>query len=138
MIANFTEVAIDVTRAIRREAYRWDGMDPLEKRFGKLVAAHRRRSSLTQAQLAERAGVSVDMIAKLEIGAASPSFRTVDAVANALEVDVAELFTTQLPSGKFQRPILRMITDRLAVLTDAQLEWVSEILEAALKGGRRT
>lgn len=138
MITSNSENAIAITRALQRRAYRWEGMDPLEKRFGKLLAAHRRRASLTQAQLAERAGVSVDMIAKLEIGAASPSFRTIDAVANALEIDAAELFTTQLPSGKFQRPILRTITDRLAVLTDAQLEWVGEIIEAALKGNRRT
>lgn len=112
-------------------------MVSLEKRFGKLLAAHRRRSGLTQAQLAEMSGLSVDMIAKVETGTASPSFRTVDAVASALEVDVAELFTTQLPSGRFQRPRLRTIVDRLATLSDAQLEWVGEIVEAALKGDRR-
>ena len=111
-------------------------MDPLEKRFGKLLGAIRRRADLNQAELAERARVSVDMISKLEVGIAAPSFRTIKALAEALDVDPAELFTAEFVGGRLQRPALREATQRLAVLSDDQLAWVTEIVDAALKARR--
>lgn len=113
-------------------------MDSLEKRFGRLLASHRRRSGSTQGQLAELAGISVDMVAKLETGAASPSFRTIGALANALDVDAAEFFTADLPTGRLRRPAFQAIMDRLVVLPDEQMAWIGEIIDAALKGGRRS
>jgi transcriptional regulator with XRE-family HTH domain len=46
-------------------------MADLRKRFGELLAAHRRRRGMTQEDLAEAAGLSVDMISKIEVGHAS-------------------------------------------------------------------
>ena len=102
-------------------------MESLQKRFGKLLAAHRRNADLTQADLAERAGLSVDMITKLETGTASPSFRTIAALASDLGIDAAELFTSEFVGGRLQRPVLRGITDQLAVLDDEQLKWLRQI-----------
>ena len=111
-------------------------MESLEKRFGKLLAAHRRAAGLTQAELADLTKVSVDMVSKLETGAASPSFRTIGALANGLRIDPAELFTSEFLGGKLQRAALREITDQLAVLDDHHLRWLRPIIEAALRDKR--
>jgi transcriptional regulator with XRE-family HTH domain len=49
-------------------------MSDLRKRFGRLLAAHRRRRGFTQEALAEAADVSPDTIAKIEIGATGARF----------------------------------------------------------------
>jgi transcriptional regulator with XRE-family HTH domain len=52
---------------------------------------------LTQEQLAEKLGVSVNFIGQVERGENAPSFDTLQKIAEVLEVDVSELF---LPSEK--------------------------------------
>jgi transcriptional regulator with XRE-family HTH domain len=49
---------------------------------------------LTQKQLAERAGISVDFLSLIERGKNSPSFDNLDDLADALGVSVAELFSS--------------------------------------------
>jgi len=68
-------------------------MTSLRKRFGQLLAAQRKRRGLRQADLAEKSRLSVDMIAKLETGVTAPSFASIERLAEALEIDPAELFT---------------------------------------------
>ena len=48
-------------------------MADLRERFGRLLAAHRRREGLTQEALAEAAGLSVDMMPGSMLPAASPA-----------------------------------------------------------------
>lgn len=67
----------------------------LHRRFGHLVATHRKRRGWTQVQLAEAIGMSVDMVAKMEVGVTGARFPTIEKLAVALEVDPAELFTTE-------------------------------------------
>jgi transcriptional regulator with XRE-family HTH domain len=111
-------------------------MDDLRARFGGLVKAHRVRMGLTQEALAERAGISTDMVSKIEGGNSGARFGVVAKLANALGVDPAELFTPDLPNGKLQRAALTNITTRLASLSDGDLEWLTGILEAALQAKR--
>ena len=111
-------------------------MDELQKRFGKLLSAHRRKAELTQAELAERVGLSVDTIKKLETGSVAPSFRTIRVITEDLRIEPAELFTSQLLGGGLHRKALSEITDRLAVLDDDQLGWLRGIIDAALKAKR--
>jgi transcriptional regulator with XRE-family HTH domain len=67
---------------------------PLGERIRELRTE--RRPRLTQRALAERAGVSVDLVAKLEQGVKqSASLSSVEAIAAALEVDMASLLTRQ-------------------------------------------
>ncbi|ORE90941.1 helix-turn-helix transcriptional regulator [Aurantimonas sp. 22II-16-19i] len=107
-------------------------MADLRIRFGRLVAAHRKRLGLTQEVLAERAGVSTDMISKIEIGATGARFPLIERLAGALQVDPAELFTTEVASGAIQRGRFADISTRLASLNDKELAWMSGIIEAAL------
>lgn len=107
-------------------------MPDLRTRFGRLVAAHRRQAGLTQEELAEAAGISVDMISKLESGTSGARFGVIERLAEALEVDPAELFTTEIPSGVPNRKMLADITSRLALLSEADFTWVKVLLDAAM------
>jgi transcriptional regulator with XRE-family HTH domain len=105
----------------------------LKHRFGQLVAAHRKRRKLTQARLAELAEISTDMIARIESGASGARFQTVEKIAAALQVDVAELFTADLPTSALERPKLAAISRRLARESDADLEWLAGMLDTLLR-----
>lgn len=58
---------------------------------GDRVRELRRRKALTQAELAEVAGVSVDTIVKLENGRHDPRPKTIRKLARALDVPVERL-----------------------------------------------
>ena len=107
-------------------------MADLRKRFGLLVAANRRRRGLTQEQLAEAAELSADMVAKIETGVSGARFPVIERLAAALEVDPAEFFTTEVPSGVIRRGAFLDISTRIAGLSGADLAWLSGIVEAAL------
>jgi transcriptional regulator with XRE-family HTH domain len=65
----------------------------LREKFGQKVRWLRGEHGLTQEQLAERAGISVDFLSLIERGRSSPSFENLAELAEALEVSVAELFS---------------------------------------------
>ena len=111
-------------------------MVDLRTRFGRLVKAHRTRMGLTQEALAERADISADMISKIEGGSSGARFGVIVQIANALEVDPAELFTPNLPSGQLQRAPLTDIVSRLGSLSDSELRWLNGVIEAALRPAR--
>lgn len=108
-------------------------MDDLRQRFGRLVAANRRRKNWTQQQLADQSGVSLDMINRIERGVAAARFPNITKLADALQIDPAELFTPDLPSGAGQRRALTSLVSRLSALPDRDLEWIDRLLDVALK-----
>ncbi|MDB5437881.1 MAG: family transcriptional regulator, partial [Caulobacteraceae bacterium] len=67
--------------------------EDLRKRFGRLVLANRTRAKLTQQQLADRSGISVDMVNRIERGVTGARFPNIEKLAAVLNVDPAELFT---------------------------------------------
>jgi len=108
----------------------------LMERFGRLVAAHRKRMGMTQVDLSEASGISVDMITRIEGGGTGVRFPNIQRLADALQVDPAELFTDKVPGGKLSRPILNKLSFRLAGLSDGDLRMVSELIEVAMKSRR--
>lgn len=60
--------------------------------FGQQVKRLRVERGLSQAQLADAAGTSEEWIRRIERGARSPSFDTLEALSRALNVSVAKLF----------------------------------------------
>ncbi len=80
----------------------------VDKAFVEQFAARlrflRKLEQLTQAQLAENAGVSVEHVNKLERGCSSPSFSVICALARALGTDPANLFlfAPSLPETNLQ------------------------------------
>lgn len=108
-------------------------MDDLRIRFGRLVAANRRRKGLTQQQLAEQSGISHDMINRIERGVAAARFPNISKLAATLEIDPAELFTPDLPAGSAKSSALVNLVARLSALTDRDILWIDQLLDAALR-----
>jgi transcriptional regulator with XRE-family HTH domain len=60
--------------------------------IGKEVRRHRQELGLTGAQLAARAGMAPSAVSQIETGKRTPSSTSVMKLAEALGVEVAELF----------------------------------------------
>jgi XRE family transcriptional regulator, fatty acid utilization regulator len=60
-------------------------------RIGRRMRALRRGQLMTQAELAERAGMHVDQVSRVERDTVEPRFSTVKKIAAALGVDPREL-----------------------------------------------
>jgi len=67
-------------------------MSTLRYRFGRRLRQIRRQKDLTQEQLAEAVGVSVEFISNIERGISAPSFETLEKLTAVLQVPVHELF----------------------------------------------
>ena len=107
-------------------------MAELEKRFGRMVAAHRRLRGMTQEALADSADTSVDLISKIETGASGARFPNIAKIAAALGVDPAELFTPERGFAQLRGGIYRELATELAALDDQQLAKVQAVIRAML------
>ena len=107
-------------------------MADLRKRFGQLVAAHRRRRGMTQDDLAEAASLSPEMVAKIETGRSGARFPVIERLAAALDADPAEFFTTAVPSGVMQKGAFGALSVRLVGLPENELVWLSKVIDALL------
>ncbi len=67
-------------------------MSTLRNRFGKRLRYIRRHKDLTQEQLAEAVGISIEFLSNLERGVNAPSFETLEKLATVLEVQVQAFF----------------------------------------------
>ena len=65
----------------------------LQKKLGKRIAELRRLRNLTQEQLAEAVGCSVEFISLVERGVNAPSVAGLEKFAKVLKVEVRELFS---------------------------------------------
>lgn len=95
--------------------------------LGRRVRGLRDGLRLTQEEFARRCGISVSFASLLERGERSPSYDTLLAVANALEVTVADLFRRGA-SLEVQEPSHARLVDfaRRAHLSRQQVErWIA-------------
>jgi transcriptional regulator with XRE-family HTH domain len=67
-------------------------MGQLKNRFGKRVRALRLEAGVTQEQLADAAGLTVESISNIERGIYGPKFDNLEKIAKLLGVPVKELF----------------------------------------------
>lgn len=67
-------------------------MGQLKTRFGKRVQALRMEAEVTQEQLADAAGLTVESISNIERGIYGPKFDNLEKIAKVLGVEVKELF----------------------------------------------
>jgi transcriptional regulator with XRE-family HTH domain len=89
----------------------------VEKKLGKKVVAYRRQAGLTQAGLAEKVGVAVETISRLERGSAVPSLARMEEIAGALGVDLPDLFVfkdRETPRDKAIERLLAVVRRRPA------------------------
>lgn len=96
--------------------------------FAKGLQQLRKQRSLTQMELAEAAGLSVQMIAALEQGGKTPSMATIDRLCEALRVRFSELIAAgELKSASSDEPPQR-VADSLRGLSKRQQAEVAEIV----------
>jgi len=67
-------------------------MAEIKQKFGKRLRYLRRQKDLTQEQLAEKVGISVEFLSNLERGINGPSFETLEKLSVTLEVELKNLF----------------------------------------------
>jgi transcriptional regulator with XRE-family HTH domain len=67
-------------------------MGEILKVFGKRVRSLRRAKDMTQEQLAERAGLSLQSVGEIERGRGNPTLVNIERLSAALEEDLASLF----------------------------------------------
>lgn len=65
----------------------------LQKKLGRRIASLRKARKLTQEQLAEAVGFSVEFISLVERGVNAPAVAGLERFAKILKVEVKELFT---------------------------------------------
>lgn len=66
--------------------------DDFYKLIGKRIKFLRKRKNLSQEQLAEKSGLSLDYIGKIEVNINRPGIKALLKIANALELHIKELF----------------------------------------------
>ena len=67
----------------------------LKALFGNRVRELRLERDLTQEELAEATGLSVEYVSKIERGLGSPSFSVIARICNALEAGPSGLFSSR-------------------------------------------
>ncbi len=67
-------------------------MGKLKKKFGKRLQNLRREAGITQEQLADKTGLTVESISNMERGLYGPKFENLERIAAVLKVPVKELF----------------------------------------------
>jgi transcriptional regulator with XRE-family HTH domain len=73
-------------------------MPSLRRQFGKRLRSIRLERKLTQEQLAELVGISVDFLSLIERGVNAPSFEVLEQMAGGLRLPVRELFYFRRPA----------------------------------------
>jgi transcriptional regulator with XRE-family HTH domain len=67
-------------------------MSELQMKFGQHLKHLRHQRRLTQEDMADMTGLSVDLISNIERGINAPSFKTLEKLAEALAIPVSALF----------------------------------------------
>lgn len=62
------------------------------KLLGLNIKRLREEKCLSQEKLAEKAGISLDYLGKIEVSINKPGLKTIFKLANALEISLSELF----------------------------------------------
>ena len=98
------------------------------------MKGNRSRLRLSQSQLAERAGLSTQYIAMIELTRKFPSPEKLERIASALEIDPPELFSIQIAEAqirKFQKSVLTDIEKAVSSAVKQVIECNLEKLESA-------
>lgn len=99
----------------------------LPQRFGKHVRALRGARELTQESLAEKSGLSVDAVARVESGRMVPTLTTLSKLADGLDLSLATLFETFEREG---RKDASEVADYLARRTAKEVRMARRVMRA--------
>ena len=95
----------------------------LRDNLGNTIRFYRKQKRLSQAELAEKANISVTFLSKIECGIKFPTSETLSGLANGLDVEVYQLFRNdKTPFEKwtlferFKKDITKNINDTLETI----------------------
>lgn len=92
--------------------------------LGNKIRERRKVLGLTQEQLAELAGISVNFLARMEMTARTPSLETLARIADALSVEVSDLLKSETSVDQLTRA--KDIAYCLGLLNPCQADFVME------------
>ena len=95
-------------------------MGEILKVFGKRVRALRRAKDMTQEQLAERAGLSLQSVGEIERGRGNPTLVNIERLSAALEEDLASLFDLD-DVGMTREQVQKELLELLAGASEEQV-----------------
>jgi transcriptional regulator with XRE-family HTH domain len=107
-------------------------------RIGKNIAAVRKSTGRTQAELAEKIGIDTVSLSRIERGVVTPGVPTLDNIANELHVPLSRLFEgASAKSATLADTIISQLeplneSDRLFLLSQLQA-WVQKLKEIPRK-----
>lgn len=98
----------------------------IKRLVGVNIRAARKAKGLTQFQLAEQSGLSVDFVGKVERGTTSPSIESLKHIADALSVPLRDLFEGEaFPTKEALVHLNRLCRER----EDAEIELILGIAQ---------
>ena len=74
--------------------------------MGERIRHRRRAQGISFKQLAERSGISIGLLSQIERGLSSPSLRVLTSLADALKLDLADLFGDDPPEPSAKERIV--------------------------------
>ena len=84
-------------------------MARIGQKIGQRIASQRKLAGVTQARLAEQIGVEPETISRLETGASMPSLAKIAATADALDIELRELFRFRTTDAAVEAAIDRLV-----------------------------
>ena len=103
--------------------------------FSKNLRENRRKCGFTQAQLAEKADMSIHYLAMIELARNIPKVETIERIAKALNMEIYELFVEPLsPTMDLKRLHQAIVAD----VRDIVKEIVEEAFEKEWKKAKKT
>ena len=104
-------------------------MAEFSKYLGESIYRNRKRQKMTQAELAEKAGVTEQTIRKIEHGEGNPQLDVLCALVTTLMIDPSEIF---YPQTDPEDPARKQLEILLGDCSDDQIRCLLPIVEAAL------
>lgn len=93
---------------------------------GERIKELRKQTTLSQEQLAVQAHLTTSYIGMLERGLKSPTVDTLEKIANALDVEIDELF--RFPGKSFESSTLRRLAERMERRSMDESDMLYEIM----------
>ena len=104
-------------------------MAEYSKHLGESIYRNRKRQRMTQAELAEKAGVTEQTIRKIEHGEGNPQLDVLCSLVVALGIDPTEIV---YPQQEIADPARKQLEILLADCNDDQIHDLLPVIEAAL------
>ncbi len=101
------------------------------KVFGKRIKELRERKKLTQERLAEKVGLDLQTISRIETGYYFTSFENLEKLANALDVTMADLFN--FGHVKTKEELIKEINTELSTSSEKDVQRIHKLIFGYLK-----